>query len=145
MKEPTILLVEDNPDDEELTLIAFKSCHIPNHIDVAHDGVEALDYLFGTGKFTGRDVSSVPKLILLDLKLPRLNGLEVLQRLRKEPTTQLVPVIILTSSNEVEDIISSYKFGANSYIRKQVEFESFANTIKELGTYWLSINQTVTH
>jgi CheY-like chemotaxis protein len=107
--------------------------------------VEALDYLFGTGKFTGRDVSSVPKLILLDLKLPRLNGLEVLQRLRKEPTTRLVPVIILTSSNEVEDIISSYKFGANSYIRKQVEFESFANTIKELGTYWLSINQTVTH
>jgi two-component system, response regulator len=145
MKEPTILLVEDNPDDEELTLIAFKSCLFPSHIVVTHDGVEALDYLFGTGKFTGRDVSSVPKLVLLDLKLPRLNGLEVLQRLRKEPTTQLVPVIILTSSNEVEDIISSYKFGANSYIRKQVEFESFANTIIELGTYWLSINQTVAY
>ncbi len=144
MKESIILLAEDNPDDEELTLIAFHNCPFPHEIIVVHDGVEALDYLFGNGKFAGRDITRVPKMVILDLKLPRINGLEVLQRIRTEPATQFVPVIMLTSSNEVEDIISSYRFGANSYIRKQVEFESFANTIKELGTYWLLINQTIT-
>lgn len=140
-----ILLVEDNPDDEELTLIAFKHCLIPNEIIVAHDGVEALDYMFGSGKFTGRDTTDFPKMILLDLKLPRIGGLEVLQRLRQDSRIKLVPIIVLTSSNEVDDIRSSYLLGANSYVRKQVEFESFANTVKELGVYWLSINQTVTH
>ena len=140
-----ILLVEDNPDDEELTLIAFKQCLIPNEIVVAHDGVEALDYMFGSGKFTGRDTTDIPKMILLDLKLPKIGGLEVLQRLRQDSRVKLVPIIVLTSSNEVEDIRTSYQLGANSYVRKQVEFESFANTVKQLGIYWLSINQTVAH
>lgn len=145
MKANTILLVEDNPDDEELTLIAFKHCKLFNEVVVAHDGVEALDYMFCTGKFKDRELSNFPKIILLDLKIPKISGLEVLRILREDPRTKLVPIIILTSSNEVEDIKSSYRFGANSYVRKQVEFESFTNTMKQLGTYWLTINQTVTH
>ena len=140
-----ILLVEDNPDDEELTLIAFKHCLIPNEIVVAHDGVEALDYMFGSGKFTGRDITDLPRMILLDLKLPKIGGLEVLQRLRQDSRIKLVPIIVLTSSNELEDIRASYQLGANSYIRKQVDYESFADTVKQLGIYWLSINQTVAH
>lgn len=143
MKNDTILLVEDNPDDEELALIAFRLGHVPGEVVVAHDGVEALDYMFGTGLYKDRDMSDHPRMILLDLKLPKIGGLEVLQKLKMDKRTQSVPVIVLTSSSEVEDIINSYRFGANSYVRKQVEFEKFADTIKQLGNYWFSINETI--
>jgi two-component system, response regulator len=138
--EQAILLVEDNPDDEVLTLRALMKNNILNKVIVARDGVEALDYLFGTGSHARRDVSLQPQLILLDLKLPKIDGLEVLRRLRADVRTRLVPVVVLTTSNEERDIISSYELGANSYIRKPVDFEQFMGAVKQLGLYWLVLN-----
>ena len=143
MAEKTILLVEDNPDDEALTTRALRMAKIANQITVARDGAEALEYLYGEGKFSGRDVSQVPALVLLDLKLPKLSGLEVLQRLRSDPRTRLVPTVILTSSSEDEDMLRSYESGANSYVRKPVEFGAFANAVSQLGIYWLLLNEAV--
>jgi CheY-like chemotaxis protein len=145
MEEKVILLVEDNPDDEELTIMALKGSKIMNEVVIARDGVEALDYLFGTGKYAGRDLSHQPQIILLDLKLPKLGGLEVLQRLRGDPRTQFIPVVVLTSSSEEEDILSSYRLGANSYVRKPVEFYRFADAVRQLGLYWLLINEHPPH
>jgi two-component system, response regulator len=141
MQEKIILLVEDNPDDEELTSMALSESNILNKVIVAHDGVEALDYLFGTGTYAGRDLSQTPQIVLLDLKLPKLDGLEVLKRMRADPHTQFIPVVVLTSSNEEEDIFSSYRFGANSYVRKPIEFHRFADSVRQLGLYWLLINE----
>jgi two-component system response regulator len=142
MKEKTILLVEDNPDDEELTLMALKQSKILNNVFVARDGVEALEYLYCTGKFVDREPCDLPQLILLDLKLPKLGGLDVLQKLRQEPQTKFIPVVVMTSSSEEEDIIASYRFGANSYVRKPVEFHRFVDAVGQLGLYWLLINET---
>jgi CheY-like chemotaxis protein len=139
--EKVILLVEDNPDDEELTIIALKESKILNEVVVTHDGVEALDYLFGTGKYAGRNPAQLPQIVLLDLKLPRLGGLEVLERLRSNTLTQYIPVVVLTSSSEEEDILSSYRLGANSYVRKPVEFHRFVDAVRQLGLYWLLINE----
>jgi CheY-like chemotaxis protein len=136
-----ILLVEDNPDDEALAIRALKRHHISNEIIVAHDGVEALDYLFGTGKFTGRDINLKPTVILLDLKLPRVDGLEVLRRLREDERTKLLPVVILTTSSEEQDMLNSYSLGCNSYIRKPVDFIQFSDAIRQLGMYWLLMNE----
>ncbi len=141
MNEKVILLVEDNPDDEELTLLALKQGNIVNEVIVAHDGVEALDYLFATGQHAGRDPSRLPQLVLLDLKLPRQDGLEVLRRLRADPRTQLIPVVVLTCSSEEEDVVASYRLGANSYVRKPVEFHRFADAVRQLGLYWLLLNE----
>jgi two-component system response regulator len=138
--DKVILLVEDNPDDEALTMRAFKRNNIFNQVVVARDGVEALDYLFGTGAHTGRDVSIQPQLILLDLKMPRVDGLEVLRRLRADERTRLQPVVVLTTSNEDRDVVSSYELGANSYIRKPVDFEQFMEAVRQLGLYWLVLN-----
>ena len=140
MSDKTILLVEDNPDDEALTLRALRKNLILNEIVVARDGAEALDYLFGTGIHDGRDTSIQPQLILLDLKLPKIDGLEVLKRLRAAPRTALQPVAILTTSNEERDIITSYQLGANSYIRKPVDFDQFIESVRQLGLYWLVLN-----
>ena len=145
MNNNVILLVEDNPDDEELTLLAFKESNVLNEVVVARDGAEALDYLFGTGKYAGRDASCPPQLILLDLKLPKLGGLEVLEHMRADPRTSLIPVVILTSSSEEEDILASYRLGANSYVRKPVDFHHFADSVKQLGMYWLLLNETPPH
>jgi len=136
-----ILLVEDNPDDEELTLLAFKNNRIANPVYVARDGAEALDFLFRKGAYADRDQKSNPRLVLLDLKLPKVSGLEVLKRLRAEPATQALPVVVLTTSNQDEDIVNSYRFGANSFIRKPVEFGTFNAAIRELGYYWLLLNE----
>lgn len=136
-----LLLVEDNPDDEELTLLAFERSSICNEVVVARDGVEALDYLFGTGTYANRDTDAMPALILLDLQLPKINGLEVLQRLRAHDRTKLIPVVILTTSNEQQDLINSYNFGCNSYIRKPIDFNQFMTVIQQLGMYWLLINE----
>lgn len=136
-----VLLVEDNPDDEELTLLAFRNNRIANPVYVARDGAEALDFLFRRGAHAGRDQKSNPRLVLLDLKLPKIGGLEVLRRLRAEPATQALPVVVLTTSNQDEDIINSYRFGANSFIRKPVEFGKFNEAIRELGCYWLLLNE----
>jgi len=141
MAEKTILLVEDNPDDEELTIRALRQAKVANEVIVARDGIEALEYLFGKGKFEGRDPAQWPAVVLLDLKLPKLNGLEVLQRIRAEPLTKLIPVVVLTSSSEDEDKLKSYASGANSYVRKPVDFGSFANAVAQLGVYWLLLNQ----
>ncbi len=141
METKIILLVEDDPDDEELAVMALLDSKILNEIVVAHDGVEALDYLFGSGQYAGRDPARLPTLVLLDLKLPKLNGLEVLQRLRADPRTRLLPVVVLTSSTEEEDVIASYQLGANSYVRKPVEFHRFAESVRQLGLYWLLLNQ----
>ncbi len=138
----TILLVEDNPDDELLTLRALEENKIKNTVVVAHDGVEALEYLFGTGAYKGRDLSVMPQVILLDIKLPRIDGLEVLRRLRADQRTTLLPSVILTSSREEQDIIRGYKLGANSYIRKPVDFDQFAEAVRQLGLYWLVLNET---
>jgi two-component system response regulator len=135
-----ILLVEDNPDDEALTLRALKKNNILNEVVVAHDGVEALDYLFGTGRWAGRDTRVQPQLVLLDLKLPRMDGLELLRRLRADGRTRLQPVVILTTSNEERDVVSSYELGANSYIRKPVSFDEFMEAVRQLGLYWLVLN-----
>lgn len=137
----SILLVEDNPDDQELTKLALAKCNIANDIVIAEDGVEALDYLFGTGPYAGRDAQTMPAVILLDLKLPRIDGIGVLQRIRADPRTALLPVVILTSSREQEDIVKSYELGANSYIRKPVDFEQFTRSVAQLGLYWLLLNE----
>ena len=141
MNRNLILLVEDNPDDEALTLRALKKNNILNPVVVAHDGVEALDFLFGTGMYEGRDVKERPTVILLDLKLPKVDGLEVLKRLREDERTNLIPVVILTTSNEEQDIIKSYSLGVNSYVRKPVEFEEFIKAVGLLGMYWLLVNE----
>lgn len=140
MIENTILLVEDNADDEVLTLRALKKNNISNDVAVARDGVEALDYLFGRGGYAGRDVSDVPSLVLLDLKLPKLGGLEVLRQLRADDRTTRLTVVALTSSNEEKDLVSSYQSHVNSYVRKPVDFVQFVEAVRQLGTYWLSIN-----
>ena len=136
-----ILLVEDNPDDEELVLLALKEQRIVNDIVVARDGVEALEYMFGTGPYAGRDPTNLPPLVLLDLKLPKLNGMDVLRRLRADPRTHCVPVVILTSSNEDRDIVASYQLGIDSFVRKPIDFKEFQKVVKKLGVYWLLENQ----
>ena len=140
MTEKIILLVEDNPDDVELTLRAFKKNNILNPVIVAKDGVEALDYLFGMGAFAGRNMKEMPVVILLDLKLPRIDGMEVLKRIRCNEHTKLLPVVILTSSSEQMDVINGYSLGANSYIRKPVDFTQFVEAMRHLGLYWLLWN-----
>ncbi len=140
MGKPLILLVEDNPDDEALTLRALRKSNIVNEVVVAHDGVEALDYLFGTGVYEGRDLSVMPQVILLDLKLPKVDGLEVLRRLRADERTKLLPIVILTSSKEQQDLVNGYGYGANSYIRKPVDYDEFVGVARRLGDYWLQIN-----
>jgi two-component system, response regulator len=137
-----ILLIEDNPDDEALTLRALQKNNIRNDVVVARDGVEALDYLFGTGTHAGRDTRVMPHVILLDLKLPKVSGFEVLKALRSDPRTKLLPVVILTSSNEERDRIEGYGLGANSYVRKPVEFGSFIEAVRQLGLYWLILNES---
>lgn len=141
--EKVLLLVEDNPDDVTLTLRALKKNNIKNKVVVAQDGVEALDYLFGTGSYEGRDLRDKPQLILLDLKLPKVDGLEVLQRLRQDPRTKLLPVVILTSSKEQRDLIEGYSLGANSYIRKPVDFNQFIEAVRQLGLYWMVLNESL--
>jgi CheY-like chemotaxis protein len=136
-----ILLVEDNPDDEALTLRALKSSNIANEVVVARDGVEALDYLFGNGAYADRDTRVMPQVVLLDLKLPKLDGLDVLRRLRTDERTKSLPVVVLTSSDEERDIIDSYGLGANSYVRKPVAFAQFTEAVRQLGLYWLVLNQ----
>ncbi|GIK46099.1 MAG: two-component system response regulator [Betaproteobacteria bacterium] len=136
-----ILLVEDNPDDEALTLRAFNKNRIGNPVIVARDGVEALDYLFGGGHHAGRDLNVMPAVVLLDLKLPRIDGLEVLRRIRAEERTSLIPVVILTTSKEQQDIFEGYSLGANSYIRKPVDFEKFIQDVGQMGLYWLVMNE----
>ena len=142
MKNKLILLVEDNPDDVKLTLRALKKSNIMNEVIVAEDGIEAIEYLFGTGKFVGRDINIMPQLILLDLKMPKMDGLEVLQRIRGDEKTKVLPVVILTTSSEDKDRIESYKLGANSYIRKPVDFNQFAESVQQLGLYWLVLNES---
>ena len=141
MEEKIILLVEDNPNDEALTLRALKKANIQNEIVVARDGVEALEYLFGEGAHAGRDTDERPQIILLDLKLPKVNGLQVLQRIRSDERTRRLPVVVFTSSGEEEDLIKSYDLGANSYVRKPVEFEQFMDATRQLGLYWLILNE----
>jgi two-component system response regulator len=140
MATSPILLIEDNGDDEALTLRALKKNNINNEIVVARDGVEALDYLFATGAWAGRDLSLMPQVVLLDLKLPRIDGLEVLRRMRATERTHLLPVVILTSSDEESDRIAGYGMGANSYVRKPVDFNHFAEAVRQLGLYWLRLN-----
>ncbi len=140
-----ILLVEDNPDDVKLTLRAFNKNKIGNEIIVAGDGVEAVDYLFGTGRFAGRDMGDRPAVVFLDLKLPKLDGLEVLRRIRADSRTALQPVVILTSSKEEQDMVAGYQLGANSYVRKPVDFEQFIEAARQLGLYWLLINEPPPH
>jgi len=142
MPPKIILLVEDSPDDEALTLRALKKNNILNEVVVARDGVEALDFLFATGTYAGRDISIMPQVILLDLKLPKVDGLEVLRRLRADNRTKLLPVVMLTSSGEEADIINSYHLGANSYVRKPVDFAQFMEAVRQLGLYWLILNET---
>ncbi len=137
-----ILLVEDNPDDVELTLRAFRKHNIVNEVVVASDGVEALDYLFCRGKHAGRDMSNLPEVVLLDLKLPKVDGLEVLHHLRADERTKYLPVVILTSSNEERDLINGYKLSANSYIQKPVDFTQFSEAVGRLGIYWLLLNKS---
>ena len=141
MEKKTILLVEDNPDDVELTLRALKQYNVRNEIIVVRDGAEALAYLFGTGAYADRDTSLRPAVVLLDLKLPKVDGLEVLRRLRADERTQLIPVVILTSSKEQQDMVNGYKLGANSYVRKPVDFTQFIEAARQLGLYWLVINE----
>jgi len=136
-----ILLVEDNASDEKLALLAFKKCGVPNEIVVARDGADALDYLFATGKYQDRDPLARPAVILLDLKLPRVSGLEVLRRIRADPETRLLPVVVLTASREDEDLIRSYSLGANAYLRKPVDFVEFSEAAKALGAFWLRFNE----
>jgi two-component system response regulator len=141
MPDKMILIVEDNPDDEALTLRALKKNNIGNRLTVVHDGAEALDYLFCTGSYSERDPYDLPQAILLDLKLPKIDGLEVLKRIRAEPRTSLLPVIILTSSKEEQDLLQSYKNGANSYVRKPVDFNEFLEAARQIGLYWLILNE----
>jgi len=141
MNDKVILLVEDNPDDEALTLRALKKNNILNEVVVAHDGVEALDYLFGTGTHAGRNPSHLPQVVLLDLKLPKVDGLEVLRRIRADERTKLLPVVVLTSSKEDQDLLKSYSLHANSYVRKPVDFTQFTEAVRQLGLYWLILNE----
>ncbi|HWM44702.1 MAG TPA: response regulator [Burkholderiales bacterium] len=143
MSDKLIMVVEDNPDDEELTLRALRQGKVANDIVVTRDGSEALEFMFGTGKYAGRDLSRMPAVILLDLKLPKLSGLEVLQRLRADERTRLIPIVVLTSSSEDEDMLRSYESGANSYVRKPIEFGAFASAVGQLGVYWMLLNQPV--
>ena len=142
MDKKSILLVEDNPDDEILTVRALKKNNILNDIIVVRDGAEALDYLFGAGSYADRDMTVMPQLILMDLKLPKIDGLEVLRRVRGNEKTRLLPVVVLTSSSEEQDMIESYSLGANSYIRKPVDFNQFSEAVKNLGLYWLVLNES---
>ena len=139
--DKSILLVEDNPDDAALTLRAFKRSHVVNPINVARDGIEALDFLFARGDYSNRSQEALPALIILDLKLPKLDGLGVLQAIREDERTRLLPVVILTSSKEEQDLIAGYSLGANSYVRKPVDFAEFLEAVKVLGIYWLMMNQ----
>jgi two-component system response regulator len=141
MNHRTILLVEDNADDEALTLRALNKSKVANRIDVVRDGAEALDYLFCTGTYEGRDPLDLPQVILLDLKLPKVDGLEVLRRVRADPRTQRLAVVILTSSKEEQDLATAYAYGANSYVRKPVDFNQFVDAISQLGLYWLVLNE----
>ncbi|MCL5966346.1 MAG: response regulator [Deltaproteobacteria bacterium] len=145
MQDKVIFLVEDNPDDVELTLRALKKNNILNEVVVAQDGAEALDYLFGKGGYVSRDMAAMPAVILLDLKLPKIDGLEVLRRIRSEERTKLLPVVILTSSKEEKDLVNGYKLGANSYIRKPVDFNQFTEAVRQLGLYWLILNEPPPH
>ena len=142
MTTRTVLLVEDSPDDEALTLRAFRLNNIRNGVVVASDGAMALDYLFGTGEFDGRDVDDLPQVVLLDINLPKINGLEVLRRIRADERTKTLPVVILTSSREEQDLVEGYRCGANSYVRKPVDFEEFVRAARQLGLYWLLLNET---
>ena len=142
MEDKVILLVEDNSDDELLTLRALKKNNIRNEVVVARDGSEALDYLFGTGIHAGRDLTVMPQIILLDLKLPKVDGFEVLSRVRSSEATKFLPVVILTTSNEDQDRIRGYGLGANSFVRKPVEFDKFIEAVRQLGLYWLILNET---
>ncbi len=142
MSAKIILLVEDNQDDEELAMLALKKGNVANEVVVARDGAEALDYLFATGDYVGRAVSDLPQLVLLDLKLPKIDGLEVLRRLRADPRTRRLPIVILTSSKEEEDILRGYDFGANSYVRKPVDFNHFVEAVHQLQLYWLVLNES---
>jgi two-component system, response regulator len=142
MDDKVILLVEDNADDELLTLRALKKNNIRNEVVVARDGSEALDYLFGTGIHAGRDLTVMPQIILLDLKLPKVDGFEVLSRVRSSEATKFLPVVILTTSNEDQDRIRGYGLGANSFVRKPVEFDKFIEAVRQLGLYWLILNET---
>lgn len=141
MRDKVILLVEDNADDEALTRRAFKANNISNEIIVVRDGAEALEYIFGTGKYAGRSVDNLPAITLLDLKLPKIDGLEVLRRIRADQRTMLMPVVILTSSKEEQDVIAGYRLGCNSYVRKPVNFDEFLQAAKQLGLYWLLLNE----
>lgn len=140
MSDDTILLVEDNPDDEELTLLALAEGDIRSRVTVVCDGVEAVDFLFGQGRYADRVPVALPSLVLLDLKLPKLGGLDVLARVRADPRTRLLPIVVLTSSSEEADIVASYRLGANSYVRKPVAFQCFVEAVRELGRYWLTVN-----
>jgi CheY-like chemotaxis protein len=139
-KTNVILLVEDNPADVALTLRAFKQHHISNEVVIARDGVEALDYLYGNGAHAGRDVSVLPEVVLLDLNLPKVNGLEVLRRIREEERTKLLPVVMLTTSTEERDVLTSYELGINSFVQKPVDFDQFSEAMRQLGLYWLVLN-----
>ena len=141
MTQKMILLVEDNPDDEALTLRALNKNRVANNIVVVRDGVEALDYLFASGPYAGRNLFELPQVVLLDLKLPKVDGLEVLRRIRSDPRTHMLPVVILTSSREEQDLIQAYSSGANSYVRKPVDFNQFVEAIGQLGLYWLVLNE----
>lgn len=143
MDNKQILLVEDNARDEALTLRALRKNNLVNDVVVTRDGVEALDFLFGTGAFADRDLSESPQVVLLDLKLPKIDGLQVLQRIRSDERTRRLPVVVFTSSSEEEDMIKSYDLGANSYVRKPVDFEQFLEATKQLGLYWLVLNESV--
>lgn len=140
-QDQVLLLVEDNPNDEELTLLAFERNKITNPVVVAHDGEEALDYLFGAGQYEGRDTENQPQVIILDLKLPKVDGLEVLRRIRSDERTRYIPVVILTSSKEERDLIEAYNLGTNAYVRKPVDFSQFTDAVKELGLFWLLLNE----
>jgi two-component system, response regulator len=141
IKDEIILLIEDNPDDIELALRAFRKNKIANNVVVAHDGVEALDYLFCRGAYANRNLKDMPRLILLDLKLPKIDGLQVLEKIRSSEATKLTPVVILTSSKEEQDLIQSYQTGANSYVRKPIDFNAFVEAVRNIGLYWLLINE----
>jgi len=136
------LLVEDNPDDQELALLAFKEAHIPNKIVACSDGEEALDYLFATGSYSNRDARILPEVMLLDLKLPKVDGFEVLKRVREDPRTKLLPIVVLTTSSEQKDLVESYQLGTNSYIRKPVDFGKFIEFAQQFGLYWLTLNES---